>query len=400
LEGVVAEKLSEDRRRVVLDLLAEGYKPMEVARRSGVSKSYIYRLHHSLGGVYRPAGVSYSDRYLDRDERYELARLKDAGLSQAEIGRRLGRSASTISRELARNADPRTGKYQPERAHALAWQRQRRPKASKLSRNPVLCAVVQDLLDQRYSPDQIAGRLRLLHGDAPDNEAMRISHESIYQSLYVYPRGELRRELKACLRSGRAVRRRRGARSETRGKIPGAVSIHDRPEDVETRLVPGHHEGDLIKGSVASNSAVGTIVERTTGYLTLLHLPDGYTADRVAEAVVEQMAALPDWFTKTLTWDRGSEMARHARITEQTGIGVYFADPYHPWQRGTNENTNGLIREYLPKGTDLSIHTAADLQAVADQLNDRPRKRLGYHTPREMFATLLIDDLQTVATTP
>jgi IS30 family transposase len=370
---------------------------MEVARRSGVSKSYIYRLHHSLGGVYRPAGVTYSDRYLDRDERYELARLKDAGHSMRDIGRRMGRPASTISRELQRNRDPRTGQYQPERAQAVAWQRQRRPKASKLSQNPLLRAGVQQLLDKRYSPDQIAGRLRLLH---PDNEAMQISHESIYQSLYVYPRGELTRELKAGLRRGRTVRRRRGNKSQTRGKIPGAVSIHDRPEDVETRLVPGHHEGDLIKGSVASNSAVGTIVERTTGYLTLLHLPHGYSADRVADAVIEQLTPLPDWFTKTLTWDRGSEMSKHAHITEHTGIQVYFADPYHPWQRGSNENTNGLIREYLPKGTDLSIHTATDLQTVADELNDRPRKRLGYHTPREMFATLLHDDLRRVATTP
>jgi IS30 family transposase len=382
---------------LVLDLLSQGHKPMEVARRSGVSRSYIYTLHHSLGGVYRPAGAVYSGRYLDRVERYELARLKEAGHSVREIGRRMGRSASTISRELRRNQAPGTGLYQPERAEALAWQRQRRPKPSKLSQNPLLRAVVQKLLNKRYSPDQVAGRLRLLH---PDNEAMQISHESIYRSLYVYPRGGLTRELKASLRRGQVTRRRRGGGGETRGKIPGLVSIHDRPEDVETRLVPGHHEGDLIKGSTASNSAVGTIVERTTGYLTLLHLPHGHTADRVAQAVTEQMTALPAWFTKTLTWDRGTEMARHAHITEQTGIAVYFADPRHPQQRGTNENTNGLIREYLPKGTDLSIHTATDLQTVADELNDRPRKRLGYHTPREMFASLLLQDLHRVATTP
>ncbi|TDD41844.1 IS30 family transposase [Kribbella antibiotica] len=350
-----------------------------------------------MGGVYRPAGVTYSVRYLDRDERYELARLREAGCSIREIGRRMGRAASTISRELDRNCDPRTGAYQPERAHAMAWQRQRRPKQSKLSRFPLLRAVVQQLLDKRYSPDEVAGRLRLLH---PDNEAMQISRESIYQSLYVYPRGELTRELKACLRRGRTTRRRRSPDPETRGKIPDAVPIHERPEEVEGRLIPGHHEGDLIKGSTASNSAVGTIVERTTGYLTLLHLPDGYTADRVAAAVIEQMTALPAWFTKTLTWDRGTEMTRHARITAQTGINVYFADPYSPWQRGLNENTNGLIREYLPKGTDLSVHTAADLQTVADELNDRPRKRLGYYTPTEMLASLILKDLDSVATTP
>jgi IS30 family transposase len=385
-----------ERLRVVLDLLAQGHNPMEVARRSGVSKSYIYRLHHSLGGVYRPVGTTYSDRYLDRDERYELARLRDAGLSLREIGRRMGRSASTVSRELQRNRDPRSGSYQPERANAMAWQRQRRPKQSKLSNCPVLRATVQEMLDKLYSPDEVAGRLRLLH---PDNKAMQISHESIYQSLFVYPRGELTRELKACLRRGRTTRRRRG-QSDNRGKIPGMVSIHDRPEEVKDRLVPGHHEGDLIKGTVASNSAVGTIVERNTGYLTLLHLPDGHTADRVAAAVVEQMTALPDWFAKTLTWDRGTEMAKHARITEQTGINIYFADPYAPWQRGTNENTNGLVRQYLPKGTDLSVHTAADLATIANELNDRPRKRLGYHTPSEMLATLINDDLTRVATTP
>jgi transposase, IS30 family len=393
---VAGPKLSEQRRRMVLDLLAQGHNPMEVARRSGVSKSYIYRLHHSLGGVYRPAGTTYSDRYLDRDERYELARLREAGWSLRQIARTMGRSASTISRELKRNRGPRAGAYQPERANAMAWQRQRRPKSSKLARCPVLRATVQQMLNKRHSPDEIAGRLRLLH---PDNKAMQISHESIYQSLYVYPRGELTRELKASLRRGRTTRRRRG-QTETRGQIPDMISIHDRPEEVEGRLVPGHHEGDLIKGSTASNSAVGTIVERTTGYLTLLHLPDGYTADRVAAAVVDQMTALPDWFTKTLTWDRGKEMSRHTRITEQTGITVYFADPYHPWQRGTNENTNGLVREYLPKGTDLAIHTATDLAAIADELNDRPRKRLGYHTPREMLASLILDDLNRVATTP
>ena len=384
------------RRREVLDLLSEGHSLREVARRSGVSRSYIGRLHHSLGGVYRPPSSAYSARYLDREERYELARLHEAGLSLRQIGAKMRRCPSTISRELSRNTDQRSGCYQPERAHLLAWQRQRRPKPSKLASHPRLRAQVQRMLDQRYSPDQIAGRLQLLH---PDNAAMHISHESIYQSLYVYPRGELARELKASLRSGRSARRRRGRR-ETRGTISGAVSIHERPEEVESRLVPGHHEGDLIKGSVASNSAVGTIVERTTGYLTLLHLPDGYGAEQVTDAVVEQMAALPAWFAKTLTWDRGRELARHAKITERTGIQVYFADPYTPWQRGSNENVNGLIREYLPKGTDLRRHSRAELAAIADQLNDRPRKRLGYHTPREAFANLLNQDLRRVATTP
>ena len=391
-----AKPIGPSRRRELLDLLAQGLGPMEVARRTGVSKSYLYVLHHSVGGVYRPSGVTYSKRYLDRDERYEIARLDDAGVSAHQIGIRLNRSPSTITRELSRNRDPRTGHYHPERAHTLAWQRQRRPKPSKLATHPVLRARVQELLDRRWSPDQIAGRLKREH---PEERQMQISPETIYQSIYVYPRGELTRELKAHLRSGRRTRRRRGQR-ETRGAIVGAVSIHDRPEEVEGRLVPGHHEGDLIKGSTVSNSAVGTVVERTSGYVTLLHLPDGYAATKVAAAVIEQMSALPPWFAKTLTWDRGREMAKHAEITKRTGIKVYFADPYSPQQRPSNENTNGLLREYMPKGTDLSIHSRADLQSIADELNDRPRKRLQYRTPREAFTSLLEEQTNGVATTP
>jgi IS30 family transposase len=384
-----------ERVRAVLDQLAAGCNPIQAARAAGVSQTFAYRLHHKMGGVYRPPAVTYSDRYLDREERYELARLRETGLSMRQIAARTGRSPSTISRELGRNADPRTGAYQPERAHRLAWDRQRRPKASKLSAEPVLRGQVQQLLDQRYSPEQASGRLRMLY---PDDPAMRVSHESIYQSIYVYPRGELRRELKACLRTGRAVRRRRGRR-ETHGTIIGAVPIGQRPPEVEGRLIPGHHEGDLIMGTKASNSAVGTIVERTTGYLTLLPLHGGHDAASVADAIIEQMSALPPWFARTLTWDRGSELARHQRITTATGIAVYFANPHSPWQRGSNENINGLLREYLPKGTDLSTTTPAQLAAIADQLNDRPRKRFGWHTPREQFAKLLEQD-QRVATTP
>ena len=386
---------SADRVRALLGLLAAGMSPNQAGPAAGVSKSSAYRLHHKMGGVYRPPGVTYSDRYLDREERYEMARLRECGLSMREVGRRMGRAASTACRELARNAGPRAGQYQPERAHRLAWERQRRPKSSKLARDPVLRGQVQQLLDKRYSPQQVSGRLKMLH---PGDPAMRVSHETIYQSIYVYPRGELRRELKACLRTGREVRRRRGRR-EIRGKIIGAVPIGQRPPEAEGRLVPGHHEGDLIMGTKASNSAVGTIVERTTGYLTLLPLHDGHDAASVADAIITHMTALPAWFTKTLTWDRGTELARHQLITATTGIQVYFADPHSPWQRGSNENINGLLREYLPKGTDLSTHTPAQLAAIAGELNDRPRKRFGYHTPREQLAKLLTDD-QRVATTP
>jgi IS30 family transposase len=387
--------LPPERVQEVLDHLAAGMNPAQASRAAGVSLAFAYGLHHKMGGVYRPPGVTYSARYLDREERYELARLLELGLSKRQVAVRMGRSVSTITRELDRNKDPRTGAYQPERAHRLAWERQRRPKPSKLSRSPALRAEVQAMLDRRCSPEQASGRLTV---EFPDDPGMRVSHETIYQSLYVYPRGELKRELQACLRSGRGTRQRRGRR-EMRGKIIGAVPIGQRPAEVAGRLVPGHHEGDLVMGSKASNSAVGTIVERTTGYLTLLHLPDGHTAGAVADAVIERMTALPGWFARTLTWDRGTELARHARITAETGISVYFADPHAPWQRGSNENTNGLLREYLPKGTDLSPYTPAQLQHIEDELNNRPRKRFGWHTPREELDRLLAEN-QTVATTP
>ena len=392
---VAGKKLAPERVRAVLDALASGMNPGQAARVAGVSAQYARNLHRKMGGVYRPPAVSYSARYLDREERYEIARLREAGLTMRQVAVRLGRSPSTICRELARNAGPHG--YQPERAHRLAWDRQRRPKTSRLAANPALRDKVQAMLTfRRYSPEQASGRLRVLH---PGDPSMQVSHETIYQSIYLYPRGGLKRELQARLRSGRGQRRPRG-RQERRGKIVGAVPIGQRPPEAEGRLVPGHHEGDLVMGSTASNSAVATIVERMTGYLTLLPLPDGHGADAVADAVIGRLTALPTWFARTLTWDNGKEMARHARVTAQTGVQVYFADPYSPWQRGSNENTNGLLREYLPKGTDLSATTPEQLQAIEDELNDRPRKRLGYHTPAEALAKLIQDEEIRVATTP
>jgi transposase, IS30 family len=393
-ERAARARAGAERERRVAGLLASGLGPLAASRAAGVPKSAAYRLHKKMGGVCRPPDSSYSARYLDREERYEIARLRGQGLPVRQVAARLGRAPSTVSRELARNSDPRTGHYMPERAHQLAWARQRRPKASKLSRDPALRAAVQGMLDRRYSPEQASGRLKAMH---PGDPSMQVSHETIYQSVYVYPRGELKRELRACLRSGRALRRARGRR-EMRGKITGAVPIGQRPPEAEGRLVPGHHEGDLVMGSKASNSAVGTVVERTTGYLTLVHLPHGHTADAVADALIARLSAMPSWFASTLTWDNGMEMARHARITAETDIQVYFADPHAPWQRGSNENINGLLREYLPKGTDLSVYTAAQLQAIEDELNDRPRKRFGFRTPREELARLL--ENQSVATTP
>jgi IS30 family transposase len=369
--------------------------PGEAAGFAGVSVSTAYRATRKGGGVNQTPGVPSSDRCLSREERYEIARLRDAGLGVRQVAVRTGRSPSTVCRELARNAAPRTGGYQPELAHRMARERQRRPKPSRLSRDPVLRAAVQGMLERRYSPGQASGRLK---AEFPGDPEMHVSHETTCQPVYIYPRGELRKELKASLRSGRGTRRPRGRGPQARGKIVGAVPVGQRPPEVQGRLVPGHHEGDLVMGSQASNSAVGTVAGRTTGYLTLIHLPEGHTADAVASAVISRMTALPSWFARTLTWDNGKEMARHARVTRETGIQVYFAGPHAPWQRGSNENLNGLLREYPPKGTDLSACTAAQLQAIEDQLNDRPRKRHGYRTPREELAKLLEQDR--VATTP
>jgi IS30 family transposase len=378
-------------------MVASGATLGEAARMAGVSAATAYRATTRVGRVTQEMPEEpASGRYLSREERWEIARLREAGLPVRQVAARIGRAASTVSRELRRNAPPGGLAYQPELAHSLARRRRARPKASRLSRSPALRKAVQRLLDRRCSPRQAAGRLRMLH---PDDPSMHVSHETIYQSIYVYPRGELRRELRASLRRGRDARRPRGRPGPSRGKIVGAVPIGQRPPEAEGRLVPGHHEGDLVLGSAASNSAVATIVERMTGYLTLIPLPHGRDADAVATAVTERMAALPAWFARTLTWDNGKEMARHARITEQTGIAVYFADPYSPWQRGSNENVNGLLREYLPKGTDLSQHTPARLQHIQDELNDRPRERYGFRTPREELARLLAKQ-DSVATTP
>jgi len=391
-------RVAPQRRALLLELMRAGVNPRQAARAAGVSDGFAYRLDKKMGGVYSSSPdqgrtAAGCGRYLDYDKRLDLHALLEQGLPDAGIARRLGVHRSTVGRERKRNACPVTGHYLPARADRMAAARRARPKASKLSRQPVLRARVQGMLDRRYSPEQVSGRLKVTH---PDDPSMRISHEAIYQSIYVYPRGELKRELRACTRTGRQSRRPRGRR-EMRGKITGAVPIGQRPAEAEGRLVPGHHEGDLVMGSMASNTAVATIVERTTGWLTLIPLPDGRGADAVADAIIARLAAVPGWF-KTLTWDNGKEMARHQRITEQTGIQVYFADPYAPWQRGSNENTNGLLREYLPKGTDLSRYTPAQLQAIQDELNDRPRKRLGYRTPREELARLLEDE--NVATTP
>jgi IS30 family transposase len=388
-----------------------------------------------------------SERYLSFAEREEIAILHAQHVGVRGIARHLGRCPSTISRELCRNAATRghTVAYRATTAQWHAERRASRPKVSKLVANEALRAYVQDRLagtiarptgelapgpdvrwtgrrqgrrqDRRWakswSPEQIANRLRI---DFPDDESMRISHESIYQALYVQGRGALKRELVASLRTGRALRVPR-ARSQRRGKtfVSSEVMISERPAEADDRAVPGHWEGDLILG--LESSAIGTLVERSTRFTMLLHLPrmhghdhqprrkngpalTGHGAEAVRDAIADSITTLPEQLRRSLAWDQGAEMAQHAQLRIDTGLAIYFCDPQSPWQRGTNENTNGLLRQYFPRGTDLSRHGREDLEAVALALNTRPRKTLRWKTPAEALDELLRSDQQAgVATT-
>jgi transposase, IS30 family len=293
----------------------------------------------------------------------------------------VGRVTSTVSREVGDNGG--RDHYVAWQAHQRAHQRARRPKVPKLA-CPRLADQVTQWLQEWWSPQEISRRLRL---EFPTDPMMWLSHETIYQALFVQGRGELRRELHRCLRSGRAERRPHG-RAETRGGIPGKVMISERPAEADDRAVLGHWEGDLIIGK-NGKSAVGTLVERATRYVLLLHLPDGRSAEQVESAMRTAITTLPGELFRTITWDQGVEMARHATFTIATGIPIYFCDPHSPWQRGTNENTNGLLRQYMPKGTDLSDHSAEDLARFARSLNNRPRATLGYMKPSEKLTELL-----------
>jgi IS30 family transposase len=339
-----------------------------------------------------------SGRYLSFSEREEIALGLAQGRSQAQIAGELGRSRSTISREIARNrgGGPRS-RYRASVAHSHAERSGRRPKPAKLAVNAALRHVVQALLWERWSPEQITRRLRR---DFPADPEMRVSHETIYQSLYVQGRGALRRELTACLRTGRALRRPQRRPDRRRTRIKDMVMISERPAEALDRAVPGHWEGDLIIGK-DSNSAIGTLVERHTRYVLLLHLPTDHSALAVQQAMLNVITQLPKHLWRSLTWDQGIEMANHRAITLATDLPIYFCDPASPWQRGSNENTNGLLRQYFPKGTDLSVHTPDELARVAIQLNGRPRETLDWRTPAETLNELLSNPYPThpVATT-
>jgi IS30 family transposase len=338
------------------------------------------------GGVRPRRGRDLRGRYLSFGEREEIALGRAGGESIRLISRRLGRSPSTISRELARNSDP-AGAYRATTAHPLGYERASRPKSAKLVTNLALRARVELDLEKKYSPEQIAGRLR---GDHPNDPEMWVSTETIYQSLYVQSRGALRRDLAKCLRTGRGLRQpnRQGAQRKSR-VLPDMINIAARPAEADDRAVPGHWEGDLIIGK-ANASAIGTLVERTTGYTMLVHLPEGYKPAQVAPALAAKIQTLPGALRGSLTWDQGVEMRDWKQVRMATDMAIYFCDPHAPWQRGTNENTNGLLRQYFPKGTDLSVHSAADLDWVAAVLNDRPRKRLAFRKPIEEIEPLLL----------
>lgn len=367
---------AEVRRRV-----ASGERIMDVAIGVGRSKRYVQALVSPFGGI-QPRATVRSPWRLSAAEREEISRGLSGGASLRTIAADLGRSPSTVSREVAANGGRR--RYRAHRAEARAIRQARRARPAKLLRQPRLRHAVEGLLLERWSPQQIAWRLR---HDHPHDPEMWVSHETIYQSLFVQGRGALRAELTRCLRSGRA-RRRPAGRVSSFGDIRDMVLLSERPAEVEDRAVPGHWEGDLIIGK-GTRSAIGTLVERQTRFVLLFALPTGRTAEAVRVAMTERVMTLPEQLRLSLTWDRGKEMSEHVRFTIDTGVAVYFCDPHSPWQRGSNENTNGLLRQYFPKGTDLSVHSQADLDAVASSLNRRPRQTLGWMTPSEAFAKVV-----------
>ena len=374
--GVTSAERLDIRRRV-----AAGDRLVDVATAVGRTIRCVHYVLARSGGL-PPRTWVRSPLRLSGAEREEISRGLRAGESLRQISVRLGRTASTVLREVAANGGRR--RYRAWLAETSAVRRARRPRVAKLARRARLRREVERLLAERWSPQQIAQRLRREH---PDDQEMWVSHETIYQSLFVQGRGALRAELTRCLRTGR-TRRRSPRRVEGSGELADMVLISERPAEVEDRAVPGHWEGDLIIGK-GNKSAIGTLVERQTRYVLLVALPKGRSAVHVRDALAARILTLPEQLRRTLTWDRGKEMGEHVRFTVDTGVQVYFCDPHSPWQRGSNENTNGLLRQYFPKGTDLSIHDQAHLDAVARELNGRPRQTLGWMKPSEALARVV-----------
>jgi IS30 family transposase len=374
--------LTVEQRQLARRLSAKGLSLREIGRQVGCSHEVVRTVvRRDSRRPVRADSWQPGPGRLTLADREEISLGLRGGDSFTVIAAGLRRAVSTVSREVAGNGG-RHG-YRAWRAHQRARERTRRPKTPKLS-CARLASQVTRWLQEWWSPQEIASRLRMEFADDP---VMQVSHETIYQALFVQGRGELRRELVRCLRTGR-VKRRARRRPENTGQIRDMVMISERPPEADDRAVPGHWEGDLLIGGDC-RSAVGTLVERTTRYVMLLHLPDGRNASGVERAMRQAISTLPGQLRRSITWDQGKEMARHAEFTISTGIQVYFCDPHKPWQRGSNENTNGLLRQYMPKGTDLSVHTADDLARYAQSLNNRPRKTLGYMKPSERLAELI-----------
>ena len=373
--------MTRDDRLLVVDLICSGVSAREAGAAVGVTARSVNRLVAGLGGM-RARTRPRSLLRLSLEDREEIRVGLQAGASFAQIARSIGRSASTVSREVNHNGGRRH--YRAVAADGAAYRRARRPKPCKLASSPRLRGRVETLLAQRWSPQQIAARLK---AEFPDDPGMQVSHETIYQSLFVQARGALRRDLTKCLRTGRTRRRAQG-RVETRGQIKDMVVISERPAEIEDRAVPGHWEGDLILGA-RNQSAIVTLVERQTRYVLLARIASDKTSPAVCEAIAAKVLTLPEQLTRSLTWDQGKEMADHAKFTVRTGLPVYFCDPRSPWQRGSNENTNGLLRQYFPKSTDLAIHDQDELDRVAAQLNGRPRQTLHWATPAEKLNQLI-----------
>lgn len=375
-------RIPPDKRQEIIRLAAAGLTQQEIAKRLDLWPNSVVYVLRPLGGVIRREMWDQGSRRLSLPERIEIRLGLEQRLSLRCIARKLDRHPSTVSREVSANGGQHG--YQPLSAHRRAETNARRPKPTKLASSPRLRDRVIADLKGLWSPEQIAARLAVEFGD---DDSMRISHETIYKSLYVQGRGELRRDLARCLRTGRARRVSRG-RLERRGRIPNMVMISERPPEVEDRAVPGHWEGDLLMGKNGL-SAIGTLVERSTRYLMLFALPQGRGAEQVRDAMTKVIQGLPESLSRTITWDQGKEMAEHVHFTIDTGIEVYFCDPHSPWQRGSNENTNGLLRQYFPKGISLRRFTEAELEAAAASLNGRPRETLGWKTPAEKLGELV-----------